>query len=958
MADSSKTIFLVIHGHFYQPPRENPWSQTIPAQASASPYHDWNERITAECYAPNTRSRVLDEHGNIVQILNNFAYINFNIGPTLFSWLATHHPDTYRRILEADVLSRARNQGHGNAIAQVYNHVILPLAHERDLRTQIVWGEREFQHRFGREPEAIWLAETAINQRTINELIAQGLKYVILSPTQARRVRPLGESTWIDVSGNTIDTTQPYRLFYKDPLIQSDSETQKASAEIPPGLPSEDLPEETTTQVIISETDESLDSHEEMEELPSFDYEQSGQYIDAFFYDGELSTDISFRHLLRDANVFAGKIAALANTSAAPQVLIHVATDGEVYGHHEQFGDMCLAAALTSHFPALHIKPTNYGWYLAQFPPTQEVELKSGGANEWAIGDEGTAWSCAHGVGRWYRDCGCSISQPPGWNQQWRTPLRRGFDLLRDALATVFEQSGGELFHDPWEARNAYIECLLNPSQETLTLFFHTHATHALTDDEQVLALRLLEAQRYSLYAYTSCAWFFDDISGIEVQQNMRYAARAIQLMEGLIPQDLEELILAEWAQARSNLPEMGTGQEVYLRFVKPDVYTPERAANQFLLSELIAHHFMTDQETINRNQRETRLWTSPQQITLYHIECPEYTVDRTRSEDPGVPCYYGVLRVLDVTTRQPWMILFVAMMEQATQPVTYLKRVETPVQMSSFAEALSTIFGLAGAGFSPLMTQEGFRKYDLADVYAEDRERLFCHMMQRHLDRAEEHLQTIYHDSLDVLEALSKMHVQVPSQLKASVEFSLSHQLLRELERLPELGAFAQLPAALSAELEKILTLSRHHQLHLDTTLLQERFSQALKLYVDALSRQVGAAQSSSADGLKLLQEILALLEKAEMWGVTLDKTPVQNLVYDVLEAEVPRYLALLNTALEQVRHAEQTPPAEHDVYYRFFQEYARIQAYLQLAQRLNFNIERYHTSITEAISMNTILH
>ncbi len=204
-----------MHGHFYQPPRENPWTQVIPSQDSAKPYHDWNDRITAECYKPNTRSRALDEHGRILDLLNNFAFLNFNIGPTLMSWMEKYYPDTYQRILEADKKSQERNHGHGNAIAQVYNHIIMPLAKTRDQLTQIIWGKREFAYRFQREAESIWLAETAINQETVQCLIEQGMKYVILSPTQAQRVREIGETEWKDVSNNGIDTTQPYRLFLR-----------------------------------------------------------------------------------------------------------------------------------------------------------------------------------------------------------------------------------------------------------------------------------------------------------------------------------------------------------------------------------------------------------------------------------------------------------------------------------------------------------------------------------------------------------------------------------------------------------------------------------------------------------------------------------------------------------------------------------------------------------------------
>ena len=910
-----KKIYLVLHGHFYQPPRENPWTQVIPSQESAKPYHDWNDRIMAECYKPNTRSRALDEQGRILDLLNNFAFLNFNIGPTLMSWMEKYYPDAYQRILEADKKSRERNQGHGNAIAQVYNHVIMPLANRRDQLTQIIWGKREFAYRFKREAEAIWLAETAINQETVQCLIEQGMKYVILSPTQAQRIRKIGETEWKDVISNGIDTTQPYRLF-----LREEQET--------PGS----------------------------QEKPA-----ASKYLDVFFYDGGLSTAISFQHLLRDANTFAHKLYESASKSSAPQALVHVATDGEIYGHHEAYGDMCLSAAFTSRFPALQIEVTNYGRYLELYPPVMEVELKPG------ENGEGTAWSCAHGVGRWYRNCGCSASHHPAWNQEWRTPLRKGFDMLRDALAAQFEQIGGELLQDPWEARNDYIECLLDPSEQTFKAFLDHHAQRPLRQEERTAALQLLEAQKYALFSYTSCAWFFDDISGLEPIQNMRYAARALQLIEGLhtpmaqaapretllTAEQIENLMLAEFKKARSNMPEYGTGKDLYLKFVKPEVYTPERAANQFLLENCINHRHFRERTEADNPALQSLAWNEQRSIHIYTLHALEFI----RWQSQAVPeIYGGVLHVQENTTQQTWTVFFLAFIEHKVQPASYLKRTEADTvwqrlrtEMARFTSSESNTLTISLSELVALLEALGCKRYGLADVYYEDRERLFCRMLDDHITSTESHIRRIYEDHLELLHYLTTMNVQVPAKLRASVKFSLSHQLMIEIEKLFVKDIPQYSPALLRVELERILDLSKQHQLELETSVLQDQLGQALTAYLANLSQRMSSFAETDADeadlagqdqALQLLQETIKLIEKAKELGIVLDKAETQNLIYDMLERAIPHYLATFKTALRLVKSGA---APEQRIFFRFFKEYTFLQECLHLAQQLNFNIARY---------------
>ena len=506
-------MYLTIHGHFYQPPRENPWTGRIPRQESAAPDHDWNERITAQCYAPNARSRVLDEFGRIEEIVNNYNWVQFDFGPTLLRWLETGDPDLYKEILRADRDSAARFGGHGNAIAQAYNHMILPLASYRDQVTQVRWGLRDFQFRFGRPSESIWLPETAMNLETLRILVESGIRFIILAPHQARRVKRAGGGSWSDVSGGRIDPRRAYRWTL-------------------PADPSRGL--------------------------------------DVFFYDGPISVAVSFEHLLRNASVFADRLQAAAR-DAGPDALVHMATDGEVYGHHEPFGDMCLAYLLAREAPLRGIRPINYGAFLDAHPPKDLVEIDLGESGE------GTSWSCVHGIGRWCRDCGCSTGGRPGWHQRWRAPLRRGLDFLRDRLYETYAQTAGDLVRDPWEARDDYVDVLLDPNSRSR--FIEKHARRPLDDREREVLWRMLESQHNAMLMYTSCAWFFADISGLEVQQNLAYAARAIELARPHARANLEDELLGYLSEAKSNLAEMGSGADVYRRFVQPMRKTPAMIA-------------------------------------------------------------------------------------------------------------------------------------------------------------------------------------------------------------------------------------------------------------------------------------------------------------------------------------------------------------------------------------------
>lgn len=513
--------FLCIHGHFYQPPRENAYLGTVEIQDSAYPYHDWNERITAECYAPNTAARILDGNGKIFGIINNYARMSFNVGPTLMSWMEEKTPETYRAILEADKQSLISQKGHGNAIAQAYNHMIMPLANQQDKRTQILWGIRDFSRRFGRFPEGLWLPETAVDLETLDIASQAGIWFVILAPHQAARVRDLKRRKWKEVGGGKIDPTRAYLC-----------------------------------------------------KLPS------GRSMNIFFYDGPISRAVAFEKLLSRGENFARRLLEGFSEKRTWNQILNIATDGETYGHHFGFGDMALAYAL--HYIESNglATLTNYGAYLERNQPTHEVEII-----------ENTSWSCFHGIERWKGDCGCNSGGNPGWNQQWRRPLREALDWLRDRLAEQYELDSSGYLSDPWEARNGYIDVILDNTSETRESFFRTYGKRVLESEDQITLLKLLEMQRQSMLMYTSCGWFFDDISGIETVQILQYAGMALQLSKELSGNSIEEGFMERIEKAKSNIDEHGDGRQIYEKFVKPAIVNLKKVAAHYAISSLFEEY-------------------------------------------------------------------------------------------------------------------------------------------------------------------------------------------------------------------------------------------------------------------------------------------------------------------------------------------------------------------------------
>ena len=513
----SNDRYICIHGHFYQPPRENPWLEAIELQDSAYPHHDWNERISAECYATNATSRVLDGEGRIERIVNNYGFISYNFGPTLLAWLAAFAPDVYEAVLEADRESAERFGGHGSAMAQCYNHMIMPLGHPRDKRTQILWGIRDFEARFGRRPEGMWLPETAVDLESLDLMAEQGVKFTVLAPRQASRIRPVDGEEWEDVSGERIDPTTAY-----------------------------------------------------VQHLPS------GRSIALFFYDGPISRGVAFEDVLTRGEDLAHRLAGAFHDSRPWPQIVNIATDGETFGHHHRHGEMALSYALHTIEEKGIAKLINYGQFLELHPPRFEVEIH-----------ENSSWSCVHGVERWRSDCGCNSGMHGGWNQRWRQPLREALDWLRDRAAALYEKSMAPILRDPWEARDEYIAVILDRSPENIVAFVQRHARHPLDRAGQTRVLKALELQRHAMLMYTSCGWFFDELSGIETTQVIMYAGRVLQLGRDIFGEDLEQEFLALLEKAPSNIPEHANGKVIYEKFVRPAIVDLMKVGAHYAVSSL-----------------------------------------------------------------------------------------------------------------------------------------------------------------------------------------------------------------------------------------------------------------------------------------------------------------------------------------------------------------------------------
>lgn len=684
---------VCIHGHFYQPPRENPWLEAVEEQDSAHPAHDWNERVTEECYAPNTASRLLGEDGRIVEIVNNYARISFNVGPTLLEWLEEARPQVYDAILEADAESRRRFGGHGSALAQVYNHQIMPLANRRDRRTQIRWGIADFRRRFGRRPEGMWLPETAVDIETLELLADEGIGFTLLAPRQARRVRGGRSGEWRTLDGEGIDTSRPYTC-----------------------------------------------------RLPG------GGEIVVFFYDGALARAVAFGDLLESGDVFGERLLS-ASRETAEGGLVHLATDGETYGHHHRHGEMALTRALKRLGRVDGVELTNYGAYLEEHPPRDQVEIV-----------EESSWSCVHGVERWRSDCGCHTGGEPDWDQAWRRPLREALNELRDELAPRFEEAAGELLQDPWAARDDYVDVILDRSTDNVDHFLRRHARKELTGAEEVRALELLELQRQAMLMFTSCGWFFNDLAGIETRQVLRYAGRAVQLAEDLFGDGHERRLLQRLEAAQSNRLDRGSGRQIYLQSVRPARVDLPRVCAHYAVGSL----FDGGQEATT-------------EVYAFRVE----SGDRRELEIGRARMATGRARTTSVVTRKEAVLEWAALHFGDHNVMAGVRPVGTGAGLESLRQELEETFRRMELSRVVRLLDRRFPggTHSLRSLFRDDQRRILGRILRSRVERVEELYREVFREQAALMHFVSELEMPPPRAFEMTAEFVVNAALRDALE-------------------------------------------------------------------------------------------------------------------------------------------------------------------------------
>jgi len=677
--------FICIHGHFYQPPRENAWLESIEKQDSATPFHDWNERINYECYAPNTAARILDKDSNIININNNYTQISFNFGPTLLSWMEKADPDAYQAIIDGDRHSQALFGGEGSGIAQVYNHIIMPLANQRDKDTQIIWGIKEFVRRFNRQPKGMWLAETAADTLTLESLVKHGIEYTILAPRQAKSFRKIGENNWNDLAHSGIDPRRPYRCF-----------------------------------------------------LPS------GKHIDLFFYDGNVAQDVAFRGLLNNGKGFAQRLLNIFDEDDIPQI-VHIATDGESYGHHHHHGEMALADCLN------HIKEsgvatlTNYSEYLAKFPPRHEVQIH-----------ENSSWSCVHGVERWRSNCGCNTGGNPSWNQNWRQPLREVLDWLRDELIPIYEKEAAKYLSNPWKARDNYIDVILNRDVNNIHDFIQQNAKQKLEEAEVTTVLRIMEMQRNALLMFTSCAWFFDEISGIEVNQVLQYALRAISYAEQVSGIDLHPEFIKKLEQTPSNVYENGAVS--YKNVILPTRLSLERVGMHYAIASLFEKN--------------------PDHLSLFNYTAVNHAFDRVVAGNYRLVIGKTTVQSKITLSKKDFSFAVLYLGQQ-----NIIGNLSTQMSLEQFREMQrvlkeefkSTDLGRVIGSMQSFFLSE---KFSIWHLFRDEKRKILKRITEKSLKQVEHGFREIYDDNYQLMSGMVASDIPLPDAYKSAINHVVNTDL------------------------------------------------------------------------------------------------------------------------------------------------------------------------------------
>ncbi len=783
MANNStpKEIFLTIHGHFYQPPRENPWLEAIELQDSALPFHDWNERICKECYNPNSVSRIVDNKNRILDIVNNYEYMSFNFGPTLLSWLEEFAPLTYERIIKADIESISKHNGHGNALAQVYNHIIMPLANYHDKETQVKWGIRDFEYRFGRKPEGMWLAETAVDDETLKVLIDNGIKFTILSPYQALKMKKSSAKEWEDVSWGNIDPARSYKYTLKSDPTKS---------------------------------------------------------IDLFFYDGAISRSVAFDELLTDGNKFIKRLKEGVSEDRDYPQLINIATDGESYGHHTKFGDMALSYVLKIKAESEGFKITNYAEYLENYRSDYNVDIK-----------QESSWSCFHGVGRWKEDCGCSTGGHPGWNQKWREHLRNALDYLRDKFAEVFEKEGPKYFNkDVWEVRNNYIEVILDRSYSKIKAFQKDNFKPDLTEEEKVKGMDLLEIQRQSLLMFTSCGWFFSEISGIETVQIMKYAARALQLVAGFSSENYEEKFLSILSRAKSNIEEFGTGKDIYEKFVKPSVVTSKQIACLWAVSSL--YQDFEDEED----------------VYCYNVKRNDYK----RVSKGNSNFVIGNIEIRSRVTLERSNLVFALMQYAGGDFHCAIKEFSNNNEYQDLKNSLIRTFMISPMTEIIRALDEKFGKeyFTLKDIFIEERKKILQILLKDTLTKFADTYREMYDLGKGSIYHMQNLGLEIPNEFKISAGYALSkrfNDLLENSDGFVEDNIIQQV-VDINYEARKM-------NIEIDKSPTNKNFSKRIIVNLKRLTKSFEVQQANA------IMELFDIIEKLDL---QIDIAEAQNIYYN----------------------------------------------------------------------------
>ena len=769
---------LCVHAHFYQPPRENPWLEAVELQDSSYPYHDWNERITAECYAANAACRILDGEGRIADITNNYAKISFNFGPTLLAWLEDKAPDVYAAILAADKQSRDQHHGHGSAISQAYNHMILTLANMRDKHTQVVWGIRDFEHRFGRPPEGMWLPEAAVNLDSLEALESNGIKFTILSPSSAQMVRRSREEPWRDVSGGEIDPSMAYKI-----------------------------------------------------QLPS------GKSMALFFYDAPVSRGIAFENLLENGERFADRLINVFSESRDWPQLAHIATDGETYGHHKPHGDMALAYALRFIEEKKLAVLTNYSEFLEQNPPTHEARIL-----------DNSSWSCSHGVERWRSNCGCNSGAHPGWNQGWRAPLREAMDWLRDTLVPIYEDQGRQIFQNPWQARDEYIRVILDRSPGNVCDFFHQAAGRKLSHEEKLRGLKLLELQRHAMLMYTSCGWFFDELSGLETVQTIQYAARAVQLAFQLTGNpNLESEFVERLARAKSNVPENQDGRQVYEKFVKPVMLDLKGVGAHIAVSSLFSDdgparhtycytispndfHTLSSRKTklvVGRAQISSDITAESENISFGVVHLGDHNITGGVREFAGEQDYQDTVAAITET-----------------------------FERGDLAELVRVVDKAYGSG-----------TYTLKFLFRDEQRKIVRQILDSALEEAEHVYRQLYENRAPLMRFVTALGMPPIRHFQAAAEFTLNSDILKIIES-DDLNA---------QDMRMLLDEAKRAGVPLDATTLEF----AIRKKLEAMAQRFRAHPTEA----QLLEALDSAVSVAQALPFPVQYWMVQNIYFDIMK-------------------------------------------------------------------------